>query len=564
MTGLLDRYGKPMASYKKASPPPLGERYGAWAGDDNVIRLPGGGALTFNLDTLRLSDFRSMRDHYQVNASLSVLTFMLHQLTWHIECKDNKIAEQCEENLRNVWTRLVRAKSTAFWAGRSPNILQWENDANNRTVQLTKVKDLLPEDCTVQWKRVNGQTTKSGQKTWIKVYDGLRQVGWAEPIPVRNTYWYPLLMENGNYYGRKILRAAFVPWFFSNLMHLYSNRYYERFGEPLPVGRAPFDEEVDLNGKKVRGNVVMGQIMQSIRNRSVAVLPNTKTPASIHETHPDWDYQLEYLESQMRGVDFDRYISRLDEEITLGLFTPLLITRTSDVGSYNLGVGHMQTYQWMLNAIAADWAEYINKYILSPMTDMNFSENAPRPKIVFKELGVANVDTTRAVLQTLVAGVGDKRVVPDIRELGELTGMTLKEIDLVMPAPTTPPGGVTPPAPGTVKNPDRKKTPKAAQNASRATVSDISERVKLQVQKAFKTGTFGPEFTPSFGYERRMEESFVADGFDNPEALQQRFYSDLSSWSREVIDLGEEGFKTPDEFMTVFDKYLVNQIDAAA
>jgi hypothetical protein len=52
----------------------------------------------------------------------------------------------------------------------------------------------------------------------------------------------------------------------------------------------------------------------------------------------------------MRGADFERYMTRLDEEMSIGLFTPILLLRTADVGSYNLGQGHMQIYLWMLNA----------------------------------------------------------------------------------------------------------------------------------------------------------------------------------------------------------------------
>jgi hypothetical protein len=51
-------------------------------------------------------------------------------------------------------------------------------------------------------------------------------------------------MQNGDYYGKKLLRPAFTSWFFSMLVHLFANRYYERFGEPTPVGRAPFDDEI--------------------------------------------------------------------------------------------------------------------------------------------------------------------------------------------------------------------------------------------------------------------------------------------------------------------------------
>ena len=82
---------------KKADPPKLGEAFGQWAGRDvQFATLPGGGIVQFDLSKLTLADFRAMRDHYQVNASLAVLSFMQHQSDFHIECEDAKIAAACE------------------------------------------------------------------------------------------------------------------------------------------------------------------------------------------------------------------------------------------------------------------------------------------------------------------------------------------------------------------------------------------------------------------------------------------------------------------------------------
>lgn len=541
--------------FKKAKPPTMGEKYGNWSGDNHLVtNFPGGGALVFNLDRLNDQDFRSMRDHYQINASLSVLTFMLHQLQWHIESDQANIASTCEDLLRDVWTRLVRAQSQAFWAGRSPNVLQWENDAIKSRVALTKIKDLFPEDCTVNWKKVAGATTKGGTTQWIKVYDGIRQIGWTDPIPTKATYWYPLLMENGNYYGKKILRSAFVPWFFSNLMHLYSNRYYERFGEPLPVGRAPFDEEVDVDGKKVRGNQMMGGVLQAIRNRAAVVLPNQKTPAGLNDSNPDYDYQLEYLESQMRGVDFDRYMTRLDEEITLGLFTPLLVTRTADVGSYNLGVGHMQTYQWMLNAIALDWTEYINKYILGPMVDFNFSEKAPRAKIIFRKLGAESADTIRAIVTALI---GNGSIKPDITELGEMAGLKLTEIQQVTADPEDPNAD-----PSSEDPADRRRSGPRGTDEPRATTKDVTARVQKQAEKAFKSGTFGPGFAPKFGYERQLEKDLVAAGVDDAATAVRRMYGRLGAWTAEVAEI--KAYNSAEAFSTAFEKAMEYELEELA
>ena len=497
--GLLGPDGLPISSRharKKRPKAITGEAFGDWSGRDRFLRqLPGGGYVQFDLSKLTLADYRLMRENYQINSSLSLLSFMVHQADWHIESDQKKIATHCEDNLRLMWTRLVRAMSQAFWAGYSPNVLQWQNDLKSGTVQLDKIKDLVPEECSVNWREVDGYVPPDQKNTVppkFKVYDGIRQIGARWPIPVRNTLWYPLLMENSDMYGRQLLKTAYTPYFFSLLLHLFSNRYYERFGEPVPIGRAPWDSEVEVGGTRIRGNEAMRQILQNLRNRSVVVLP-----ADIDPETKEFDYQIEYLESQMRGADFERYMTRLDEEMSLALFTPLLMMRTADVGSYNLGIGHTQVYLWLLNAILADWSEYISKYVLAPMVDFNFGERAPRAKIVFRKLGTKNEETIRAIITELIRK-GSAKV--DVIELGQSLGMKVEEIEQVqepVPALGDPTNPTADPAadPNTGKpNPsdpkldkrvgrDKPKTPKGIQKTSSARTL-IERNVRQQLLSA--------------------------------------------------------------------------------
>lgn len=517
MAGLVDHRGNPLSSanYRKSSPPILGEAFGNWAGRDDLYmyQLPGGGFLQFDLSKLTIQDYRQMRDHYQVQASLSVLTFMLHQLDYTVVSDNKKIADLCQHQLDKIWTRLVRGMSQSFWAGYSPMILQWENDINSKTVELTKVKDLIPEECRVNWKRVDGYVPPGQPHAVppkIKVYNGIKQWGYPYPIPVENTLWYPVLSENGDYYGRKLLRSAFQPYFFSMLLHLFANRYYERFGEPVPIGRAPYDQEVNIAGQMVPGNVAMQQILSNIRNRAVVVLPDDRDDAGT------FDYQVEYLESQMRGADFERYMTRLDEEISLALFTPLLMLRTADVGSYNLGAGQTQVYLWMLNAIAGDWAEYIDKYVLKPMKNYNFGENAPMAQIRFRKLGTNQQETLRAVLTQMVR-VGEAKV--NVEDLGQALGMRVEEIKAVTQPPANPavdpnadpnanPPNPTKPAPTpAVPKKDtrvraRPKQPKGIKQTSRVAAL-MADRVAAQYSKAYREGSLDT-FTVDLGFHAQM------------------------------------------------------------
>jgi hypothetical protein len=519
---------------KKEAPPALGEKYGTWGGPNvSLLNMPGGGAIQFDLNQLELPDFRQMTDHYQISSSLSVLTFLMHQLEWRIEVDDKKQKDFYMESLDNIWTPLVRAKSQAFWAGFSPNALQWDNDIVNRRVIITKIKDLLPEDSHVNWKTVDGAGTHK-----ISVYDGIKQFG-GPTIPVANSYWYPLLMQNGDYRGKKLLRTAFQPWFFSILIHLFANRYYERFGEPTPVGRAPFDDEIRFGGVEMRGNAAMELILQNLRNRSVVVLPNDKTPFG-EETNIDYDYQIEYLESQMRGADFERYMTRLDEEMSLALFTPILMMRTADVGSYNLGDVHTTTYKSMLNAIAGDWKYYIDWYILRPLRDYNFGTNAQLPRISFRKMGADNEELIRDIVRALIGKGGLK---PDVAQLSEMAGLTLTEAQALGT-----PGQQDTTQPSQADSGGTTNTESTARVHN--VVAAMRDRVGEQVHNAFRRDKIRTT-NIDMGFQSRFESALVQAGVPNAATETQNFYASIEIMLRDMQQMADT-YTNANDFMTAF------------
>lgn len=579
---LLGPNGQPISSYKKAKPLAVGPSFGNW-GDANTqfAQLPGGGVLQFNLDTLDLRDFRAMRHHPQLNACLSVLTFILHQIDWHLECpEDPKMAQELEDLLRPMWTRLVRAMSQSFWAGYSPIAVEYENDMLQNKVVIGKFKDLMPEECSVHWKTVETSYTPPatqqypqmpGLENWanqtggsqaikhkFKVYDGIDQIGHPYTIPAENTLWYPLLMENGNYYGRKLLKAAFTPWYFSTLMHLFANRYFERHGEPIPVGRAPFDSDFTLpDGTQTNGKAAMEMILMDLRNRSSVVLPNDIIPGSrIAGDKTAYEYSIDYLESQMRGADFERYLTRLDEEMSMALFTPLLLLRNADVGSHNLGVQHTQTWLWMVNALASDMGEYITRYPVQRLKGYNYSPRAPWVTWKPRPMGKENLQAVQAIMAALVE---KNEVRPDIREMGELLGMTLEQVNEVT--------AIEPENSGQNDGGDgeepRVDGPRGV-DEPRATGREISARVRTQVQKAFRTNAFGPGFNADFGYHRRFMQSLIAEGMspERAETATNEFYTRTQRWVEDAVSIGQQNYSSPNDFMALFDRFMSNEIES--
>jgi hypothetical protein len=446
----LELFDSAAFKFRKAEPPALGPAFNQEPALGGVLweGLPGSMALMFDTDKLTLGDYNNMRTHPQIHASLSLITFMIHQSDWSIKCEEKKIQSAVEENMALIWTPLVRAISTAYWAGYSPNALEWDNESSGRYIFIDKVKDLDPVECAVHWKEVPSSYTPrpedlQGSHTnfiipKVKVYDGIKKFGLQFPIAPDNTFWYPCLMERGNYYGRKLLKAAFMPWYFSILIHLYSNRYFERFGEPVPIGRAPLDQDYeykDSDGsvKKITAKQAMEQILIMLRSGGRVVLPSDRDE-SASNTRSEYTWDVEYLESQMRGADFERYLSRLDEEISLAIFTPLLLMRSGERGSLNLGVQHTMTWLWSLNALMADLKAYIDAYICQRIKKFNFSERAPRVEWVPRKMGKDNVETIRAMVSALISG---NLAQPDLEELGVALGMTLEEVKQVAPQPGT-------------------------------------------------------------------------------------------------------------------------------
>lgn len=539
---LLDAKGNhipPTSSYTKAASPVKGEAFAPrWAGDldRDIFKMPGGGTVMFDLSRLTLADFRTMRDHYQVNATLSVLTFMLHQMDWRIECDNPKIKQMVTDNVTEIWTQLIRAISQAFWAGYSPNVLQYENIG--KYLQITKIKDLIPEQCAVEWDDVPGWAPEGHIPPKIRIFNGIKVWGQNWPVPTQNSFWYPLLMENGDYYGKKLLRPVFTSWYFSILMHLFANRYFERFGEPVPVGRASYEDEITVptsgGPQKVNGADLMVSILQNLRNRSVVVLPNDRSPTGVG-TGTEFDYNIEYLESQMRGADFERYLMRLDEEISLGLFTPLLILRTADVGSYSLGETHWNMYINMLHAISGDAKYFIDNFILSRLVDSNFGVNAPRARIVFRRSGDDRKDAVMAILQALMS---KGTVKPDLVELGNIVGLKLEEVELLTEiapgggpgAPAGSQGAPTQKEQGkTAKKTASKPAEKKAAKNSKAVISEVAGRVSGQVNRWIASDQV-ENFKPDFGYARKLKDAMELDGAWHAEPLVDELYRMSALW----------------------------------
>lgn len=370
-----------------------------------------------NTDNIPLSTYREMRLNPQISAALAVITFSIQRTDWYIESKDPKVKEMCEYALRLIWNRLIRSISKSFSFGFSPNVKVFSLDEKTGWVVISKIKDLKPELCKVK-------VDKFGN------YDGFyysAQGSFSSTIPSfesliapEYTFWYTDNMEDGNLYGESRLKHIYTSWYTSNKVHLFANRYYERFGDPLLLGRAPTGAKVkDSDGKTRDAQQVMVETLKELRNNSVAVLPAAKDESG------NYLYDAKYIESQMRGQDFETYLRRLDMEMLRGLFVPGLIYGGESGGSFALGEEQKNTFLANVEGILANIKDYIDLYILPILVQMNMGDNAAEARWNYQPLDKL---TETLLTQIVVEMIKTGKVTPEVEDISKRLGIQLKEV----------------------------------------------------------------------------------------------------------------------------------------
>jgi len=374
-------------------------------------KLPDGSPFIPDTSGLSLADYYKMTKDYQVSACINTIAFTIQQIDWDIKCEDQKVRDFLVFAFGKIWNQLIRGISQAYWAGFSPMVkvfTQVENGPYAGKIIIKKLKDLDPTEIEVSKSKEDGS------------FEGMKKG--TDLISAEYCFWYTFLMKNGNYYGTYLLEAAYMPYYYSQVIHLFANRYYERFGEPLVKGMYPEDKKVNYNGDEVDAHDYMADIVKKLRNHSSVTMPSTRDESN----NPDW--VLEYLESNMRGVDFETYLKRLDIEKARAIFVPDLLFGSGRVGSYKLGDRHTNTFLTLLNSLIGDIKDHIDKYILPQLVDYNFSKKVDAfwsPE----QLGRSNAEMLETIVREMIRqGMATVNVV----ELGRRIGLDLKVVEKIV------------------------------------------------------------------------------------------------------------------------------------
>ncbi len=399
--------------------------------DASSLQLPHVGFYKIDTDNLSLLDYYSMKDYYQIKTAFAMISFTLMSINWWIEGPDKEVREAVEWQIRHIWSDLMRTVTKAFWSGFSPNVKVFEVHPTNGYLYINKLRDLSPFACEVSIDRndqsFDGFIQKGGSFEIHTIKNGQQATEVvavkAQKIDAQYAFWYSFMKEDGNFEGQKLLKGAYMPWFFSQVIHLYVNRYFYRFSTPLAVGQAPAGYVEGSDGQKVEAQEVMISILKEIRNNSSVSLPSERD----EEGNLIWD--IKYLEAQMRGYDFESYLKRLDKEMARALFLPDLVFEAGKVGSYKLGELHKDTFLMLLNAIANDMKGHVDQYISKQFVENNFGPGVEVPTFHSEKQGTLS---TPIIVDLISEMVKNGKIDANIEEIAKITGVPIKEAEYIM------------------------------------------------------------------------------------------------------------------------------------
>ena len=231
--------------------------------------------------------------------------------------------------------------------------------------------------------------------------------------------------EFGDLYGRSRLEAVAETWWWSRDIYRQTNQYFERRVNPPIKARAPKGQRTDSDGK-VRENLELAEsLAEALKAGGTATFP-----AEFDDNgNPLWDFQ--YLLDDKRSEMFLSYIEHLDVKKLRGLLVPeRAVTQYAGSGSYAMARTHVDVFMQMEQALADEYLDHLNRYVLPQMVLYNLGPRAPVPMIRAKALGEDNSEALQRVVERLFAtqdGAKAATGVIDVRKAMEGIGVPVVE-----------------------------------------------------------------------------------------------------------------------------------------
>lgn len=365
-----------------------------------------------NLDYYTLSE---MSCHPQISACLHIIKMPIIGANWNIKCDNKDIDDFCTQNVKSIFTSLIRDILTGIEYGFAG--LEKRFEVVDGKIRHKKPISLSPAFCQIE------------RKTDFS-FVGLRQEFSSELIPAEKCIVFTPDMRFMNMKGKLRLKPSYDPWYLYKHNAQFASRFFEKHGTPqtimdFPEGITHVSNNSDGTPVYRSNEAIASEIGQALRNSSTVTRPASRDK----DGNRLWNIEL--LEAKgKQAADYVSFLQFLDIEMAKGIFVPeLTFSKGGDTGSYSLGQSHLEVFLMSEQALLDLVAETINNYILPQLVEWNFGTSAPAAMLEFEPLN----NQLKSILEDLVIEMVKGKVIePDHDWLSEQMGIKLQE---VTPAP---------------------------------------------------------------------------------------------------------------------------------
>lgn len=354
-----------------------------------------------------------------------------------VRSDDPEVKSFVTSMLRKTWRSVVRSSvegmSYGFQAHEKlfersdfswgwPTVEDGEEVWKERTIEkawvLKRFKDLDPASGIQVW--VDKDTESFAGFTVGKKMD------MEELVPAEKAFFYTSRKRWGNLYGRARLVPAYEPWYEFNAIKWFSNRYYERFGEPGIVVKHDPNPVMDMNAtrEEYSGEYAIAAA-EAYKGTGIVALPTQFDERTEKEL-----YDFKLLTDDKRG---DTWVRRMDfdlKRILRALLVPeRTLTQDAATGSYGMAQSHLDFFLQMEQEEVESIVEHQNLYVVPQIVDLNLGKNAAEAYIVAPKVTGVDLELMGRLLETIMKDEPSARDFLDINEMLLKLAVPTKEVE---------------------------------------------------------------------------------------------------------------------------------------
>lgn len=385
----------------------------------------------YNPDEIPLQTYDKMRWDGQIMMGMAALKLPIISRTYWIECENEKVKWFVHSAFRDIWRGILKSSLIALDYGFSAHEKVWDVNPvfrvtsdmvegkykvnfDTAAILLKKIKSLHPFTITMKYDEKQN-------------FDGFIQnkddPNLEADLKAEKAFVFTHNKEWGNIYGWSRLKPVYPYWYAYWVINAWHERWLGRRGVPPivvkhPPGSSQYGENAD-GTPAFRANAdIAKEVVSSLNPDSIITMPSTITKDALGSVS-GWEISL--LNDTSNALPYVEAMVRLDTMKLRSLLVPeRSITQDVTVGSYSMADAHVWVLMETLKGLMADLTDHYNKYLVTPLLEYNFGENAPKARLVMEEVGR---ELSNALFEIYRQMVVTGRAIPSIRKMEELLGI---------------------------------------------------------------------------------------------------------------------------------------------